>query len=79
MMLGMQDPRVPDRAERLIRFVCGAIFGAGFGIGLSLLVFNLSARGVCALALAFAALCGLLAMQRGDRFWWELRSWLEWL
>lgn len=59
----------PDRAERVIRFGCGALFG-GFIAGLALLEIGclpwpwwLVTAGVIMLA------CGFGAMTRGDRFW----------
>jgi hypothetical protein len=59
----------PDTEEKIIRFVCGALFGAlaGFFIAAKAMVMTfgtLAAVMVCAVLA-----CGYLAMRLGDDFW----------
>jgi hypothetical protein len=67
----------PDRLEKGIRFGCGAVFGAFLGF----LWFGLYWAGISnsLVILAFiglALVCGVLAMQFGDRFWSGLKDWI---
>jgi hypothetical protein len=60
----------PDRTERIMRFGCGALFGAACtAVGL----FGCLPWPWWAVAAAVAmGWCGYAAMARGDRFWSEV-------
>jgi hypothetical protein len=82
MALEPLPPRVPDRAERVIRFICGAIVGAVLG-ALTAFAFLFHLEGdwpfvALALVLVTPALFGVLAMKFGDPFWEGLSKWLRW-
>lgn len=68
----------PDRGDRLIRFVLGAVVGSGLGI----LHLRYLDRYVLDLwliqVLLYGLVIGLLSAWRGDRFWKWLRDWI-WL
>lgn len=61
----------PDAAELWIRFVLGAIFGAGAGFAAILDVDDITPKELLAVMALSALAAGLLARQFGDRFWEE--------
>lgn len=65
--------------ETGIRFGCGFVFGLMCATGT--LVFGLATedRGVLALVVVVAIVCGLLAARYGDLLWTRLSRWLWWV
>ncbi len=77
----MTDDHEPDGMEKGIRFGCGFLFGAVWGVWASLTWLADATNWWIASAAVIAIVCGLLAMRFGDRFWeWVAkRGWLRWL
>jgi hypothetical protein len=75
----LDQPESPDRFERIVRFVCGGLFGLVLGLGLAVGVFEFEdAPEVMSTTIGCALLCAVLAMRFGDRFWYILSNWLRW-
>ena len=61
----------PDREEKVIRFVCGAVVGGIFGFFASARIFE-TVESALLFTTITALICGFLAMYEGNEFW-------EWL
>ena len=59
----------PDAQERRIRFVCGFIVGAFFGLFSWLSFSQATVYGSLAVTIASGLVVGLAAMCGGDKFW----------
>jgi len=67
----------PDRAEKIIRFICGGV--VGLLIGLSLLwVLDPSLLIGITVVIISILISGISAMILGDRFWESLKYWWLW-
>jgi hypothetical protein len=66
----------PDKFEKGVRFGCGSIFGfvLGLYLFLNLFVFENSIIAIIAV-FTIVFICGFLAMKKGDRFWYSIKSW----
>ena len=66
----------PLRGERSVRFGCGAIAGALFGLYLAV---RYAPEGSTVVWVVVAAAAfGLFASLLGDRFWRSIHQWLHW-
>lgn len=67
----------PDTPEKIIRFVCGALFG--FVLISGFFYFGISTFSLSLVAgVAGAIIFGILAVRYGDRFWERLAVWIPW-
>ena len=66
-----------DRAERGIRFGCGAIVGAAIGFFLAIRDFTGEMWVAVLIAVVIALVFGILATVYGDRFWERLIDWFR--
>ena len=69
----------PDRTEKGIRFGCGFTFGLLVGFFTAARYIYQSVGWLATVTFAVAILCGFLAMQYGDEFWYSLKDWFWWL
>lgn len=71
----MTWPHEPDPEEKVLRLICGGLFGAVLGL---VVMFRLNFLGIWQLLTAAflgGAVCGIFAMRDGDAFWYSLRDW----
>lgn len=67
------EDRTADVFGMTVRFVCGALLGLVFGVGVCVTIWPLSIFGACTLVVFAIAVCGICAAQFGDKFWANLR------
>jgi hypothetical protein len=77
-MRGVMSDPPPDRIERAVRVGCGGLFGLATGLAIAIYVALSTASEMVLIVAVFAAVCALLALRFGDRFWYGLRH-LKWL
>ncbi|MFO0807741.1 MAG: hypothetical protein U0746_03885 [Gemmataceae bacterium] len=68
----------PDRAEKVIRFGCGALFGLAIAGWILLQIGGLAWPWALLMAASMAFGCACTALNEGDEFWWsslEDRGW----
>ena len=67
----------PDTLEKIIRFICGVIFGLLISVNLVgyIIVFESTYISVL-IIFAVSFVCGFLAMKKGDSFWESIKNWL---
>jgi hypothetical protein len=69
----------PDKAEKITRFGCGALFGVVIGIGLAIRFAFSSLGFIAAIIVGAILICGYLALKFGDEFWPSIKDWWWWL
>lgn len=68
----------PDKTENTIRFGCGFTFGLVLGFVFAVQWMASTWGCFTAIAIASGIVCGLLAMKKGDAFWYSLKDKLWW-
>lgn len=66
----------PDRLEKAFRFGCGGLLGLLLGLFLSIKFFYMLENRILSIIIIgiTVVLCGLAAMEKGDRFWYSLKD-----
>ncbi len=78
------DPNIiiynePDRLEKIVRLVCGGLFGAVGGFFLVLRFWPQSILSIALITVFISATCAVLAMHYGDHFWHRLGEIFRWI
>lgn len=69
----------PDKTEKVIQFVCGAIFGFFLTFPFAFLMSDSTLFVNFTIACLVALIFGILAVRFGDLFWERLIGWIPWL
>jgi hypothetical protein len=70
----MPWPDEPDTEEKILRLVCGALFGAMVGL-LTALRWVPVKEWIIAGTVAGAFVCAISALKFGNTFWYSIRDW----